>query len=202
MLKAPYPFIKTLEDHIFLGFIPGDIRNRQVVIRVVTPDGRESTDFNVSHSQIKSKLQLIVQRNGTIVPLACFMIGAALALQDAWFSVRGTLKTPIEVGKRIRMVCVLVQVRVLIHAVPGFLGIPMRCDRFKQMPHFKLIGVAFCRRLHPSLFDHPQFQRRCPRGDPEDGCHITAADCIRDFTGRSVHTGRQPLGVGHSGSIA
>ena len=202
MLKAPYPFVETLENHIFLGFIPGDIRNCQVVVRVVSPDCGERTDVDISNGQVETQLQFIVQRNGTIAPLACFMIGTAFALQDTGLSVRGTLKTPIEVGKRIRMVCVLVQVRVLIHAVSGFLGIPMCCDRFKQMPHLKLIGVAFCWRLHPSLFDHPQLQRRCPRGDPEDGCHITAADCIRDFTGRSVHTGRQPLGVGHSGSIA
>ena len=131
MLKAPYPFIEPLENHIFLGFIPGDIRNRQVVVWVVSPDCGERTDIDIGNGQVETQLQFIVQRNGTIVPLACFMIGAALALQDTRLSVRGTLKTPIEVGKRIWVVCVLVQICVLIHTVAGFLGIPMRCDRFK-----------------------------------------------------------------------
>ena len=62
-------FIQAFKNHIFLCSVSNDIRHCQVVIRVVTPDGRESTDFNVSYSQIESKLQLIIQRNGTIGPL-------------------------------------------------------------------------------------------------------------------------------------
>ena len=131
VFQTPYPLIEPLENHIFLCSIPGDIRYCQVIVWVVSPDCGERTNVDISNGQIETQLQFIVQRNGTIVPLACFMIGAALALQDTRLSVRGTLKTPIEVGKRIWVVCVLVQICVLIHTVAGFLGIPMRCDRFK-----------------------------------------------------------------------
>ena len=69
VLQAPDPFIQSFKDHIFLSSVSNNIRHCQIVVGIITPDGRESTDFNVSYSQIESKLQLIIQRNGTIGPL-------------------------------------------------------------------------------------------------------------------------------------
>ena len=41
--------------------------------------------------------------------------------------------------------------------------VPVCCNILKHMSHFECVGIGFGRRLHFSLFDHPQLKRRYPR---------------------------------------
>ena len=202
MFQAPDPFIQTLEDHILHCPIPFKLRHCQIIFRIIAPDTGKGAMLNIRNRQVETQLKLVVQRNRIVCPAVCFVVCTALTLQNSRFTVTRPLESAVEVGQCIRMIRVLIKACVFVDMVSGLLCIPIGCNRLQKMAHLKLICVGLLRRLHSSLLDEPQFQRRGPGGYSEDRCHITAADGVWDITFRAVHTALKPPFITHSCGIA
>ena len=200
--QAPDPLIKLLEDHILFRLIPLQMWCCEVVIRIVAPDGRKCSMLHVQHRQIKSKLKLIVQRISPIRPVTCLVIGQRLTFQNTRLAIFFACKTSVNVGQRIRQMCVLVEEGIIGDEISGPLFIEVCSNRFQHMTHFQgvRIKLRFC--FHAPLFDHPEFQRRCPRRKSKNGGHIASAYCILNVAFRSVLPALQPSVVVHAGTVA
>lgn len=113
----------------------------------------------VSHSHVEPQLQLIVHRNRIVSPVHSFMVGTALALQDARLAARLD-ETPVEVRQGIGVPGVLVKIGVVGNGVPGLFAEPVGCHRFQQVPHLQLSGVSTLGRLELAFLDFPELQRQ------------------------------------------
>lgn len=48
MHQAPDPLVQTLEDYVLLRPVTDDFRHSHIIIRVISPKGRESAVLNIS----------------------------------------------------------------------------------------------------------------------------------------------------------
>ena len=197
MPEAPDPPIQLLKNDVLPGLIPFDVGRGQIVLRIVAPKSRKCSVPLIHNGQIVAQLQLIVYGDGSIGPVCCFVIGQGLALQNTALTVFLPHVPPVDIGKSILKIGMLVKMVVINDSVSRLQAVKMGGNRLQHVSHQQLFGIRRSFRLHAPLFHQPKFQRRHPGRQAKNDCHIAAADRVLNITFRPMFPAFQPAFFRH-----
>ena len=135
MPEAPDPPIQLLKNDVLPGLIPFDVGRGQIVLRIVAPKSRKCSVPLIHNGQIVAQLQLIVYGDGSIGPVCCFVIGQGLALQNTALTVFLPHVPPVDIGKSILKIGMLVKMVVINDSVSRLQAVKMGGNRLQHVSH-------------------------------------------------------------------